>query len=408
MTNNNESNLSDEDALKNFLLDIDCLNPLSEWTSKFNIFDILKITRTEIRHSNVLAWLLSPNENHGLGDRIIRGFIQYLVSENHVSIDVFKTLLMDCSDFEILREWHNIDLLAISKENKFLICIENKIDSGEHDNQLKRYEETLGNNIEYKDYNKYFVYLTPEGSESSLPELWISMSYQEVIKIIEKAMKDTKILPESEMLINNYIESVRRNIVGDEKLRQICNEIYAKHKKALDLIFEYKSDKTSELTDIIRKWAEEKTKNKELYLYQKYSKSSVLFTTEVMSQIMPNVENKLSVWGTSNFYCYEIRNYSGKKFNIKLVLSSKDIPENLMEICKKIMDFQKKKEKDNWQWCIPFSTKTQYKNEKEDIVYDEDEINTTLEKMLSEVKKFENDLMNYLKDPSKKDTIQNY
>ena len=23
---------------------------------------------------------------------------------------------MDCSDFEILREWHNIDLLAISKE----------------------------------------------------------------------------------------------------------------------------------------------------------------------------------------------------------------------------------------------------------------------------------------------------
>ena len=52
MTNNNESNLSDEDALKNFLLDIVCLNPLSEWTSKFNIFDILKITHTEIRHTN--------------------------------------------------------------------------------------------------------------------------------------------------------------------------------------------------------------------------------------------------------------------------------------------------------------------------------------------------------------------
>jgi hypothetical protein len=408
MTNNNESNLSDEDALKNFLLDIDCLNPLSEWTSKFNIFDILKITRAEIRHSNVLAWLLSPNENHGLGDRIIRGFIQYLVSENHVSIDVFKTLLMDCSDFEILREWHNIDLLAVSKENKFLICIENKIDSGEHDNQLKRYEKTLEYNLEYKDYNKNFVYLTPEGSESSLPELWISMSYQEVIKIIEKAMKDTKVLPESEMLINNYIESVRRNIVGDEKLRQICNEIYAKHKKALDLIFEYKSDKTSELTDIIRKWAEEKTKNKELSMCQKYSKSYVRFTTDFMSHIMPSVENYSNDWGTSSFYCYEIRNYSGKQFNIKLVLRSDNIPDNLMEVCRNIMSFRHLKEKKDWKCCFPFSTKTKYKNEEEDLQYDEKEINNTLEEMLSDVKKFENELMNYLKDPSKKDTLQNY
>lgn len=62
-------------ALKEFLLDIECLDPLAEWTSKFNLFDILKITRTEIRHSNMLSWLLNPSENHGLGDSIIRGFM---------------------------------------------------------------------------------------------------------------------------------------------------------------------------------------------------------------------------------------------------------------------------------------------------------------------------------------------
>ena len=69
-----------EQALKAFLLDIECLEPLSEWTSRFNLFDILKITRTEIRHSNMLSWLLNPRENHGLGDRIIKGFIQYVVN----------------------------------------------------------------------------------------------------------------------------------------------------------------------------------------------------------------------------------------------------------------------------------------------------------------------------------------
>ena len=65
-------------ALKDFLLDIECLDPLAEWTSKFNLFDILRITKTEIRHRNVLSWLLNPNENHGLSDSIIRGFIQYV------------------------------------------------------------------------------------------------------------------------------------------------------------------------------------------------------------------------------------------------------------------------------------------------------------------------------------------
>ena len=70
-------NAENEKALKEFLLDIECLAPLSKWTSKRNLFDILKITRTEIRHSNMLAWLLNPNENHGLGDSVLHGFIQY-------------------------------------------------------------------------------------------------------------------------------------------------------------------------------------------------------------------------------------------------------------------------------------------------------------------------------------------
>lgn len=79
--------------MKEFLLDIECLDPLAEWTSKFNLFDILKISRVEIRHSNMLSWLLNPNENHGLGDSVLRGFIQYVVSSFSDDSDVFDTLL---------------------------------------------------------------------------------------------------------------------------------------------------------------------------------------------------------------------------------------------------------------------------------------------------------------------------
>ena len=39
-----DSEKNDYTALKEFLLDIDCLNPLNEWTRHFNIFEIFKFT----------------------------------------------------------------------------------------------------------------------------------------------------------------------------------------------------------------------------------------------------------------------------------------------------------------------------------------------------------------------------
>lgn len=86
------ANLSDEEALQNFLLDIDCLDALLPWTKRFNLFDVLKISRTEIRHSNILSWLLSPNENHGLGDAFLKTIIQTAVQNDDAGkYDVLQT-----------------------------------------------------------------------------------------------------------------------------------------------------------------------------------------------------------------------------------------------------------------------------------------------------------------------------
>ena len=51
-----DSLLKDEDFDK---LDLGLKNP--------NIFQILRISKTEIRHSNFLAWLLDPSQSHKLG-----------------------------------------------------------------------------------------------------------------------------------------------------------------------------------------------------------------------------------------------------------------------------------------------------------------------------------------------------
>ena len=63
--------------------DIDCLEPLYKWTNEVNIFNILKLDRMEIRHSNMLSWLLTPGETHGLGDKFLRKLLIYATSEGY-------------------------------------------------------------------------------------------------------------------------------------------------------------------------------------------------------------------------------------------------------------------------------------------------------------------------------------
>jgi hypothetical protein len=59
---------SNDAAIDKFLADNPELEDLSAILSTFNVFRALKIEQVEIRHSNVLAWLLDPEETHGLSD----------------------------------------------------------------------------------------------------------------------------------------------------------------------------------------------------------------------------------------------------------------------------------------------------------------------------------------------------
>ena len=375
----------DATVLKEFLLDIECLDPLAEWTSRFNLFDILRISRVEIRHSNMLSWLLNPNENHGLGDSIIRGFIQYVVTSFSDDADVFETLLMDCHDFVIQREWHNIDILAVSQKERFIICIENKIDSKEHDNQLNRYRKQIEE--AFPGYRKMYIYLSPQGDESSDTENWCSMGYQDVLNIVETARRKTSLLPEAQLLIDNYISTIRRDIVGDEKLARICAEIYAKHQRALDLIFENKPDRAAMLAEIFRAWCTEKAAKGEIVFdADKSNKSYTRFKTIAMSEILPDATEANSGWNTKNYYFYEIRNPNGNEFYIQLALSSKAIPDDLLAMCDRINTYYpSRQQKENWQWRTPFATK----HSKTDEDLSEEKIFEQLDRKLEEVRAFE-------------------
>ena len=60
-----------------FLHDLDTkrkMQILQRQIGGLNLFSILKTESTEIRHSNVLAWLLDPNGNHELGTQFAEIF----------------------------------------------------------------------------------------------------------------------------------------------------------------------------------------------------------------------------------------------------------------------------------------------------------------------------------------------
>jgi hypothetical protein len=355
-----------EIAIRDFLLDINCLDDLQKWGSSFNIFEILKISRAEIRHSNVLAWLLNPNENHTLGDMFVKKLFQYFVKglsfTNKASMDL---LLMDFYSFTVLREWKNIDILMISDQEKVIVAFENKVGTSEHDNQLQRYKDIL--NKEYPNYTKFLIYLTPDGDTPSDND-WEILTYEDVANTLSDICNRNSIPQNVLYMINNYIDIIRRDVMEDKELIEICNRIYSKHKKALDLIYEYKMDQTQAadtINEVLKKLADD---GKVVYEGTK-GNTYVRFYTTAMTNYLPNLDTKDGSWGNEHTYAYEFRLMNGK-FRISFVLAGKNVPDSTMNHMRKILEIMRpnRLEKE-FQW-ISINTKKFNLNEEYDDTSD--------------------------------------
>lgn len=273
--------------LEKLLLSED-LEELNNATANFNIFNALKLQNNEIRHSNFLAWIMSPFETHGLGDYFLKEFLKsaikdYSLNEN-IGISLKDIVFLNLDDTEIKREYKNIDLLLISPQNKFVCIIENKIWTGEHDCQLERYAEIV--NSEFKDYKKLYIYLSPtnecnsellnrcyQGSNNTV--YYIPMNYLQVHDVINKTLKfKAKSMNEDvKIFIEHYNSMLERNIMGQtsEGVIALCRKIYRENKAAIDLIVEnndFKAELYEVLLDVLRSQKDIKITSAEDYCVQ--------------------------------------------------------------------------------------------------------------------------------------------
>lgn len=245
-------------ALERFVVENDDLLELESLIGRFNVFDALGIARREVSHSHFLSFLLDPAESHGAGPLFLDALLKDLLRQSPTELRPFSPIELDGAQLrgvEVKREWRNIDLLIVCKEPRFVVVIENKIDSVEHSDQLRRYQQTIRDY--YPDAPTLFVFLSPSGDDAS-EERWTPYCYGDIHRVFSRARdaNENAISEEVLVFVKHYLNLLRTQFMDDEKLSELCQRIYKNHRQALDIIWKYTppmgSDAQQVLSEILK------------------------------------------------------------------------------------------------------------------------------------------------------------
>jgi hypothetical protein len=96
------------------LLDDEAFWEIQKRMSRFNLFEAVGAVHGELRHSNFLAYLLSPSRPHGLGSRPLQLLLRQILEGMLPGVRPLSTLELlvgDLDDAVVHRERDSIDLL---------------------------------------------------------------------------------------------------------------------------------------------------------------------------------------------------------------------------------------------------------------------------------------------------------
>lgn len=211
---------------------------------EFNLFDVLGIARREVRHSRILAWLLNPLGTHGIGDIFLRWFLLEVATVAETQA-VGNVTTREVSGWRLEQvsaraERRNIDVLVVGEGDRFACAIENKINIGEHSNQLERYRKVVER--QHPGWKHVYVFLTPEGrapAKDADKAAYVPLTHDAVARVIERllASEDVQVNPDAASLLRQYAFTLRERVMestGDATT--LALQIYGKHRAAIDRI----------------------------------------------------------------------------------------------------------------------------------------------------------------------------
>jgi len=275
--------------LQTFLVNNESLELLEAKLDEFNPFSILKIDAYENKHSYVLAWLLDPNGNHNFGEKILKKILSEIIVMNEgkeLEINVPWVNASDFHDAIVYRESiSNIDILLVSEKSKFVLLIENKINAGESEGQLKKYLEFVKKR--YPTYEILPVFLTLSGEEPVGDKRYCVFSHEALYDILKFNLRLHKENMNSKVFdfIRHYLKTLWVLTMKDEEISNLCKKIYKQHKNAIDLIV---ANATSSFEAPIEKFISKNKTIKEL----DRTGTSFWFLPEEFSKSVPKVSDE--------------------------------------------------------------------------------------------------------------------
>ena len=341
-----------------------------------NIFQILRISKNEIRHSNFLSWLLDPNESHKLGDIFLKRFLREVFSSDKFGdIDQVDVEGMDLSKVEIQREWKNIDIL-IKLEN-VVVCVENKVLSKEHSNQLKRYKEIIEN--QFPNHHQTFVYLNPEGDTSEdESDTYEPISYEFIVESLDRIISvyGESLNEQVENYIKDYITIIKRELMGTDKLTELSKKIYQNHKELFDFIIDHKPDVLDGVKSIF-----EKQIQKRGWILGSPGKNYLRFTTPKVSELT-YINQGSNGWRNKESFLFEfVLNPSKNRMNSKTVISPSDPQYDTSRLSEIFMEIDGFKSPSGKKWLVNYQKLVKFPFSKVDDL-SEEEIEVEFNKIL--------------------------
>ena len=361
-----------------------------------NIFQILRISKNEIRHSNFLSWLLEPNGSHKLGDIFLKRFLREVFSsERFTEIDQIDVEGMDLSKVEILREWKNIDLLI--KLNNVVVCVENKVLSKEHSNQLKRYKDIV--DVEFPNHIKTFVYLTPEGEDSeNETDSYLPISYEFIVETLDRVISvyGESLNDQVKNYIKDYVTIIKRELMGTDELTELSKKIYSNHKELFDFIYEHKPDVIDGVKSIFQEQI-----LKRGWVLGSPGKNYLRFTTPKISELTYTSELR-NGWRNRESFLFEfVLGPHKDRMNTKTVISPSDSNYNSNRLSEIFMEINGFKSPTGKKWLCNYQKLERFPFSKVDE-YTQEEIEIKFNKILDHfsiiVEKVENKFLEHRKE----------
>ena len=184
----------------------------------YNLFSILRIEGSELKHSALIANLLDPKGSHGCGDAFLRAFFEIALKDAYP--------FEECTLPHSYTEYYTgpiagdtggrIDILV--KSSHYGLIIENKIYAGDQDKQLTRYDNYGKKTFGAGRY--LLVYLTLFGSEASKESTatksaeevgYLRLSYAEdILRWLEQCVRLADDKPLVRESLNQYIRTIKQ------------------------------------------------------------------------------------------------------------------------------------------------------------------------------------------------------